>query len=253
MPGIVILAGSSPSTWVIANALRKDDPDLALVVEEREPRSVFLRRRLRRLGALSTAGQVLFQVYGRAAERRAEGRRRRILAEAGLDDTPPEGSGVHRVASANDERARSLIVSMAPEVVVVNGTRILSGALLGALSCPVINVHAGITPAYRGVHGGYWALAAGDRRNCGVTVHLVDPGVDTGAVIAQARVEPGPEDNFFTYPALQLAAAVPLLRDAVRAARAGALRTRPSEGRSRQWYHPTLWGYWATGLRKGVW
>ena len=52
---------------------------------------------------------------------------------------------------------------------------------------------------------------------------------------------------------LQTAAALPLLLKAVREARRGPLDTIRTGGESRQYYHPTLWGYLATGLRRGVW
>ena len=41
-------------------------------------------------------------------------------------------------------------------------------------------MHAGITPQYRGVHGGYWAVVNNDPEHCGVTIHFVDKGIDTG-------------------------------------------------------------------------
>ena len=47
---------------------------------------------------------------------------------------------------------------------VVNGTRILSRRMLESIDAVFLNMHVGITPKYRGVHGGYWALANGDRR-----------------------------------------------------------------------------------------
>ena len=59
------------------------------------------------------------------------------------------------------------------------------------MPCPVLNYHAGITPKYRGMNGGYWALATGDAGNFGATVHLVDAGVDTGGVLHQVRGRPG--------------------------------------------------------------
>jgi methionyl-tRNA formyltransferase len=46
-------------------------------------------------------------------------------------------------------------------------------------------VHAGITPRYRGTHGGYWVLLNNDPGHCGVTIHLVDPGIDTGSIVAR--------------------------------------------------------------------
>src|SRR5690606_31292352 len=121
-------------------------------------------------------------------------------------------------ASINDPSTRAILRDVSPDVVVVNGTRIIAQSVLDAVDAPFLNTHAGITPAYRGVHGGYWALAEGQPELCGVTVHRVDRGIDTGDVIAQAIVHPTRADNFQTYPLLQLKAALPLLQDAVRAA-----------------------------------
>ena len=70
----------------------------------------------------------------------------------------------------------ALLTSLRPVVVVVNGTRIIAARVLESAGCPVVNLHAGITPRYRGVHGGYWALAERHPEWVGTTVHLVDPG-----------------------------------------------------------------------------
>jgi folate-dependent phosphoribosylglycinamide formyltransferase PurN len=257
MAGVLLLAGPGPSTWIVANALARDHADLTVVIEERESRAIFLRRRARKLGLLRASGQVLFQLWGKIGAHRAGARVREIMDSAGLDDTPMEPGRYRRVASVNDPSVVSQIAATGVDVVVVNGTRILSRALLDAIEVPVLNTHAGITPAYRGVHGGYWARARGDMARCGVTIHMVDAGVDTGAVVAQAAIAPGPRDNFFTYPLLQMAKATPLLLKAVRDARSGQLcpcpAARVADGESQQYYHPTLWEYVATGLRRQVW
>jgi len=73
--------------------------------------------------------------------------------------------------------------------VAVYGTRILKPVTLKCASAPFINYHAGINPKYRGQHPGYWPLAQGDEENAGVTVHLVDEGVDMGSVLYQAQVK----------------------------------------------------------------
>jgi phosphoribosylglycinamide formyltransferase-1 len=52
---------------------------------------------------------------------------------------------------------------------------------------PVMNVHPSLLPAFPGSRAIEDALAAGVRET-GVTVHLVDDGMDTGPVIAQERV-----------------------------------------------------------------
>ena len=78
-----------------------------------------------------------------------------------------------------------------------------------AIDVPVINIHAGVTPRYRGVHGGYWALREGRPGLAGSTVHLVDPGIDTGGILAQATFTAGDADSIATYPLLHLACGSP--------------------------------------------
>jgi methionyl-tRNA formyltransferase len=110
-----------------------------------------------------------------------------------------------------------------PRAILVMGTRIIGAEVLRSVDAPFINYHAGVTPKYRGVHGGYWAKAQGDDDNFGVTIHLVDEGIDTGSVLHQARPATSAKDNYSSYPYLQLAAALPLLERSAREAIAGTL------------------------------
>jgi folate-dependent phosphoribosylglycinamide formyltransferase PurN len=95
-------------------------------------------------------------------------------------------------------------------------------------------------------------LANNDHAHCGVTVHLVDAGVDTGGILYQAPITSEADDNFATYPILQLVQGLSLMKAALRDAAAGRVVPRAGEGPSRQWYHPGLIGYWKTRLRHGV-
>jgi phosphoribosylglycinamide formyltransferase-1 len=52
----------------------------------------------------------------------------------------------------------------------------------------VVNTHPALLPAFPGAHAVRDALAAGATRT-GCTVHVVDSGVDTGPVLAQAEVD----------------------------------------------------------------
>jgi folate-dependent phosphoribosylglycinamide formyltransferase PurN len=251
---ILLLASEGPSSRVVYHALRREFGEVAVVLEDPVPRREFLRRRVARLGAVTVAGQVAFMTLALPLIRRAaRARIDQIRQQHGLNDSAiPEP--VERVASINTERARELIRSIDPSVVVVNGTRIIGREALAAIRGPVINTHAGITPLYRGVHGGYWALAEGRPELAGTTVHFVDEGIDTGNIIAQAVLEISPVDSFATYPYLHIAAGLPILLRAVRQALAGELTPRADlpELPSRLRSHPTLWGYVARRVARGV-
>jgi phosphoribosylglycinamide formyltransferase 1 len=249
---IVLLAGDGPPTRVIYHALREEFDIVRVILEDRPSARGMLRHRARKLGVIKTLGQLAFIVYSRWLGRASHARIEQLLRQHGLTDAPISPEIVTQVRSANERRVAKLLQKLAPQAVVVNGTRILSRKLLVAVDAPFINTHMGITPLYRGVHGGYWALANDDRARCGVTVHLVDAGVDTGGILYQALITPEADDNFTTYPVLQLVQGIPLMKAALRDVAAERLMPRTSEGPSQQWYHPTLLGYWKTRLQRGV-
>jgi hypothetical protein len=92
-----------------------------------------------------------------------------------------------------------------------------------------------------------------DDAHAGVTVHRVDAGVDTGAVLYQANVTFARDDNIATYQHRPMAVALPLLIRAVENALAGQLRPRRVNCPRSSGFHPTLWGYLRTGLLTHVW
>jgi phosphoribosylglycinamide formyltransferase 1 len=74
------------------------------------------------------------------------------------------------------------------ELVVLAGfMRLLTPTFLGAFPQRVINVHPALLPAFPGVHAQSQAWKYGVKFS-GCTVHFVDGGTDTGAIIAQAVV-----------------------------------------------------------------
>ena len=249
---IVLLAGDGLSTRVMYHGLREEF-DIVEVVLERKPSALkMLRHRARKLGMARTLGQIGFILYSRLLGRASRTRIEQLLRRHGLSDAPIPPQVITHVSSVNERGVANRLRKLAPDAVVVNGTRILSRKLLVAMDVPFINTHMGITPAYRGVHGGYWALANDDRSHCGVTVHLVDAGVDTGGILYQALITPEVGDNFTTYPILQLVQGLPLMRAALRDVATGCLAPRVGDGPSQQWYHPTLLGYWKARWQRGV-
>jgi methionyl-tRNA formyltransferase len=253
MDRVVLLTTEGESGAIAARYLAARFGDLAVIVEQPESRARFLRRRLKRLGAVTVAGQILFMLFQRLQARLTQARIAEIRAGLEVAAPLPDGVPVHRVSSVNAAETVELLRQLAPAVILVMGTRIIAAPVLRGAAAPFVNYHAGITPKYRGVHGGYWALAQSDKENFGATVHLVDEGIDSGGILYQARIAPSPADNFSTYPYLQLAAGLPPLAQAARDALAGKLVQKRSDLPSRLWSHPTLWGYLATGLLRGVW
>lgn len=256
MASIVLLGSDCDATRIVYHALVDHLRIERVVLEQPVGRLQLVRRRLKRLGAARVAGMLGFQL-GLAPWLRWQGRERiqEICEAYGLSTEPIPETEVERVKSCNSRAAIACLEGCGADAVLVNGTRILGARILREVGVPFVNTHAGVTPLYRGVHGGYWALAQRDPANFGVTVHRIDRGIDTGGILAQATVAPTPADTFATYPYLQLAAALPLLRRILPALAGGASlpEQAPPPGPSRLWYHPTLSqylsGWWMYGVR----
>ena len=115
-------------------------------------------------------------------------------------------------------------------VVLAGYMELLTFAFLERFPGAVINVHPSLLPAFPGLKAIEQALAYGVKV-FGVTVHFVDAGVDSGAVILQRALElPAARD-----PEEVLAALRPLehslLPDAVRLFARGALQADPENPR----------------------
>lgn len=251
---VVVLASPCPAANVITNALRSHGIDVSLIAERPVPSWRIAARRARRLGARVVAGQVLFRLVAMPVlNYLGQARINEILVESALEDSPVEPT--MSVSSVNDQTTREILVHLDPAVIVIVGTRIISQATLACIEAPFVNLHAGLTPRYRGVHGGYWALVEGRPELVGSTVHLVDAGIDTGLVLRQDLFEVTSRDSFATYPFLHLATGVPLIVDVVKEVLAGdrPVGQPPIDcGESRLWYHPTLWSYLIARHHQGV-
>lgn len=251
---IIMMASRGESTRIVFNALNQHFDVAAVIIEKRESRKKFIKRRARRLGWPPVIGQILFQgALFPLLKRNARDRIHDIKSQYELDTSPIPESLILEVSSVNEPEATELLTDIDPGVVIINGTRIIAGRVLDAVEAPFLNMHAGITPAYRGVHGGYWALAEDDPERCGVTVHLLDEGIDTGGVLAQQAISPTKRDNFSTYPYLQLGAGLPHLVEQIqRALQAQLAPSQPDDDDSNLWVHPTLPGYLYRRIAKGV-
>ncbi|MDR1449500.1 MAG: phosphoribosylglycinamide formyltransferase [Propionibacteriaceae bacterium] len=103
--------------------------------------------------------------------------------------------------AAGDDRAawdRSLterVAACEPDLVVSAGfMRLVGPVFLGRFGGRFINTHPALLPAFPGQHGVRDALAHGVKVT-GCTIFLVDEGIDTGPILAQAAVPVEPGDD----------------------------------------------------------
>lgn len=249
-----MLGCQSETTAIIYNFLAPRFNVIQVVVEDRVPALRLMSKRVKKLGLTTALGQLAFVILLRPLLRlESHCRVVAIKQNFSLDSTPIPEVAVRRVESVNTPETVDLLAKLEPDIVIVNVNRIISRQTLETIRAPFINIHMGITPLYRGVHGGYWALVDKMRDACGVTVHCLDHGIDTGRILAQTLINPIPADNFVSYPVLQLAAGLGLLDVAARRILDGSVAPLESpRGPSKLWSHPTLWGYLRNRWNAGV-
>ncbi|MGV1035611.1 MAG: phosphoribosylglycinamide formyltransferase [Candidatus Nanopelagicales bacterium] len=101
----------------------------------------------------------------------------------------------HSDRGAWDQALALEIQRFEPDWVVSAGfMRILREGVLRAFPDRIVNTHPALLPAFPGAHAVRDAIAYGVKVT-GCTIHLVDAGVDTGPVLAQASVELRRDDD----------------------------------------------------------
>jgi phosphoribosylglycinamide formyltransferase-1 len=107
----------------------------------------------------------------------------------------PPGRYRTKLEPEAEERVATLLKDAGADLVVLAGyMRIVKGPLLTAFAGRMINIHPSLLPAFPGLEAWKQALAAGVNET-GCTVHWVDQGTDTGAIIAQRAVPILPGDT----------------------------------------------------------
>lgn len=92
-----------------------------------------------------------------------------------------------------NRRTLAAIASYRPDLVVLAGyMKILAPSVVAAF--PTVNTHPSLLPSFPGANAVRDALDHGAKVT-GVTVHLVDAGVDTGPIVAQEAVAVRDDDD----------------------------------------------------------
>ena len=216
-----------------------------------------VKRRVKRLGIIKVALQILFcRMVLPVLRNVSKDRVKEIVGENGV--STPNTHKNHIIAnSINDKTVTDFIQKENPDLIIVHGTSIISAGTLSKINCPIINFHIGITPQYRGLHGGYWALFNRDEKNFGSTVHYVDSGIDSGEILAQKKISISKRDNFYTYQILQTVHCLDCFDEAIKRIKKNTKlklqkRTVLNGYKSKYYSHPTITEYLYGRLVLGV-
>lgn len=102
---------------------------------------------------------------------------------------------VVKISLVNSNNTSQLIASHQPDIMVVCGAPILREQIFGIPKICTINIHFGISSAYRGQHTVLWPMFENRFDQIGATIHMIDKGVDTGNLLFEVYPDVTPEDD----------------------------------------------------------
>lgn len=149
--------------------------------------------------ALFAAGPIGIQIADILAASPAD---LRLLVEDAADGDEPVSSlmrsrppGMRTVQWPVDEPSLvSLLMETGVELAILAWwPRIIGPALIGCVPHGFVNLHPSLLPNGRGKDPNFWSIV--DHQDFGVTMHLVDGGIDTGPILAQRQIPVTWEDT----------------------------------------------------------
>jgi hypothetical protein len=199
-------------------------------------------REVKRVGWWRFLDVLAFRVFHRltqaAADRRWE-RRALDRLRAWYPERPDAPEIV--VSSPNSPEAQAFIASRQPDLVVARCKTLLSERVFSIPALGTFVMHPGVCPEYRNAHGCFWAMAAGDRANVGMTLLRIDRGVDTGPVFGYFRVDAEPSASHVVIQHRVVLDHLDAIRDKLLEIAAGTATPIDTAGRkSAAWGQPWL-------------
>ncbi|MGY2778461.1 methionyl-tRNA formyltransferase [Thermostichus sp. MS-CIW-23] len=182
-----------------------------------------------------------FEVVGLVCQPdRPQGRGQKVLPPATKVLAQAHGIPVWQpVRLRRDPQVLAALEALAADVfVVVAYGQILPLTVLQMPKLGCVNVHGSLLPAYRGAAPIQWAIANGETET-GVTTMLMDEGMDTGAILLQAKLPIGPEQTSLELAPQLAQLGAELLVETLLKLEKGELTPIPQDG-SRATYAPLL-------------
>lgn len=105
---------------------------------------------------------------------------------------------IYNIKDVNCDGSINLFMSHKPDIFVsMSFDQIMKEKIINATKFGFLNCHAGLLPFYRGRNTLNWALINGEDA-FGISVHVIDEGVDTGPLVLQEMFPISESDDYST-------------------------------------------------------
>ena len=201
-----------------------------------------IAREIRRVGLWRFLDVLAFRAYYVVAQSAADrswerGELERLRAAYPRRPDAPELI----VSSPNAKDAEAFIRAGRPDVVIARCKTLLAERIFTVPTRGTFVMHPGICPEYRNAHGCFWAKAAGDDDNVGMTLLRIDKGVDTGPVFGYFRVRADTAESHVVTQHRVVTEHLDAIRDKLLEVESGTAAPIDTRGRrSAEWGQPWL-------------
>lgn len=202
---LVLLTGTSPEGEAqhryVAKVLAEAFPDelKAIIVVDSPPKPLWVK--IRTYWKRYSVPQLCSRVHAKLRNRLTKREWRRqatytcVLFPDGDDGRMPRKDIVRVVPHHNGKKCQEILDEIQPDVIAVYGTTVIKPVIIRKARKGIFNMHTGLSPRYRGSDTIFWPLHNEEPEWVGVTVHRLDEGIDSGAIISTAKPEICVEDD----------------------------------------------------------
>jgi methionyl-tRNA formyltransferase len=133
--------------------------------------------------------------------------------------------------------AAELAEARADLLLNVHSLLIVPGEVLRVPRLGAFNLHPGLLPRFAGLNAPSWAIYHGEERH-GVTLHRMEPGIDTGAIVYQSSFPIRPEDTGLSLALRCVQEGLPLVARLLETAASDprALPSKPQDRAQRRYF-----------------
>jgi methionyl-tRNA formyltransferase len=213
---LLVLSANEAAQGYFIDHLARQHSIAGVVVDQRYDSA----DRLRRLWRASDRNpfKTVANIARKLQLRGEETRQRAVYGQYFGDYTIPSHLRDVNVISSrniNSHEVAETVRGLNPDVMVVFGTRLLKLPLIDAADT-IVNIHTGLSPYYRGGHSTFFALYNNEPEYVGVTIHYIEPGIDSGNIILSGRPEIEATDDLYTLECKVIVLGTQLMLEALR-------------------------------------
>lgn len=186
---MIIFASDSPYTYILLNKFVKTYCEeitsiyISKSLRRQKMHKFFIKKIIKGLGFQYYVQRIFYTIKSRHANN--------SIVKLAMEYKIP----VIHTSNINDINILSKIRGEKPDIVIAAYfDQIIKKDMLKIPSFGILNIHMSMLPKYRGVKPVFWVLKNNESKT-GITIHLMDEGLDTGDILAQEEVEISPEDS----------------------------------------------------------